>query len=160
MVHVWSEFAFSGTHGRVPAMVGILMAHVGREFAGSRAFLPHVYRRGVPGTLLPPVYETPANSASTCTDAHRQRTHEARVYGPLQTRGRSVPGAWCPPAAYSSSDQFSLNSRSSSWKMEMYFSRVLLMMESATESSYAWLIRLRDSSASSQPSSSLIIPAA
>ena len=36
-----------GTHGRVPAMVGILMAHVGREFAGSRAFLPHVYRRGV-----------------------------------------------------------------------------------------------------------------
>ncbi len=28
-------------------MVGILMAHVGREFAGSRAFLPHVYRRGV-----------------------------------------------------------------------------------------------------------------
>ena len=29
-------------------MVGILIAHVGREFAGSRAFLPHVYRRGVP----------------------------------------------------------------------------------------------------------------
>ena len=24
------------------------MAHVGREFAGSRAFLPHVCRRGVP----------------------------------------------------------------------------------------------------------------
>ena len=34
-----------GTHGRVPAMVGILMAHVGREFAGSRALRPHVYRR-------------------------------------------------------------------------------------------------------------------
>ena len=45
MVHVRAEFAFSGTHGRVPAMVGILMAHVGREFAGSRAFLPHVCRR-------------------------------------------------------------------------------------------------------------------
>ena len=45
MVHVRAEFAFSGTHGRVPAMVGILMAHVGREFAGSRALRPHVYRR-------------------------------------------------------------------------------------------------------------------
>ena len=29
-------------------MVGTFMVHVGREFAGSRAFLPHVYRRDVP----------------------------------------------------------------------------------------------------------------
>ena len=29
-------------------MVWFLMAHVGREFAGSRTLRPHVYRRGVP----------------------------------------------------------------------------------------------------------------
>ena len=93
MVHVWPEFAFSGTHGRVPAMVGILMAHVGREFAGSRAFLPHVCRRGVPPVRMRGEF------------AGRPRTGGRRVprgrppvlvrpefRATVQTRGRSVPG--------------------------------------------------------------------
>ena len=67
------------------------------------------------------------------------------------TYASRTPRAGC---SYSPSDQLSLGSRSISWKMKMYFSRVLLMMDGATLSSCAWLIRLRDSSASSRPSSS------
>ena len=123
MVHVWSEFAFSGTHGRVPAMVGILMAHVGREFAGSRALRPHVYRReacpvhfcpqftGPPRTGgrrvprgRPPVLVRPEFRATVQT---RGRSVPARRFpvlvgpeftDPLQTRGRSVPTARPAPS--------------------------------------------------------------
>ena len=52
-------------------MVRTFMAHVGREFAGSRTFLPHVYRRGV-----------------------RPVHMRAEFADPLQTRGRSVPGVF------------------------------------------------------------------
>ena len=122
----------------------------GPSFVRACKLAADVYRHAAPPALERPEFTPPLQ-----TRRRRVPTPIASVLtrpeftDPLQTRGRSVPGAWCPPAAYSSSDQFSLSSRSSSWKMEMYFSRVLLMMESATESSYAWLIRLRDSSASS-----------
>ena len=112
MVHVWPEFAFSGTRQRVPAMVRILMAHVGREFAGSRAFLPHVYRRGVPpvhmrgelaglprtgGRRVPrgrlpvpvcPEFRATAQTRPRCVPAPgAARTRGARVYaGPASSR--------------------------------------------------------------------------
>ena len=105
MVHVWPEFAFSGTHGRVPAMVRTFMAHVGREFAGSRTLRPHVYRRGVTSAHMrgefaglprtggrrvpprrPPVLTWPEFRATVQTRRRRvpapgtARTREARVH--------------------------------------------------------------------------------
>ena len=117
MVHVRAEFAFSGTHGRVPAMVGILMAHVGREFAGSRAFLPHVCRReacpvhfcpqftGPPRTGgrrvprgRPPVLVRPEFRATVQTRRRRvparstARTREGRVCGPAANSRQKCTG--------------------------------------------------------------------
>ena len=119
-------------------MVGILMAHVSREFAGSRAFLPHVYRACLP-VLVRPEFRATVQTRGRSVPGRAPPVLVWPEFTPaMQTRGRIVPGTWCPLCGpYSSSDQFSLSSRSSSWKIGMYFSRVLLMMESATESSYA-----------------------
>ena len=74
-------------------MVGILMAHVGREFAGSRAFLPHVCRRGVP-----PVHMRGEFAGRPRTGARRVPRGRPPVLvwpefrATVQTRGRSVPG--------------------------------------------------------------------
>ena len=108
----------AGTHGRVPVMVRILMAHVGREFAGSRAFRPHVYRRGVPpvhmrgefagrprtgGRRVPPRrLPAPVCPEFRATVQTRRRCVPAPIASvlvrpeftdPLQTRGRIVPHA-------------------------------------------------------------------
>ena len=73
-------------------MVGILMAHVGREFAGSRAFLPHVYRRGVP-----PVHMRGEFAGRPRTGGRRVPRGRPPVLvcsefrAGVQTRGRRVP---------------------------------------------------------------------
>ena len=119
MAHVRAEFAFSGTHGRVPAMVGILMAHVGREFAGSRTFRPHVCRRGVPPVRMrgefagrprtgarrvprgrPPVLVRPEFRAGVqtrrrCVPARSTaRTREARVHAGHANSRQECTGAY------------------------------------------------------------------
>ena len=97
-----------------------------------------VYRHAAPPALVRAEFTPPLQTRGRSVLARIASVLMGPEFTPaMQTRGRIVPGAWCPPAAYSSSDQFSLSSRSSSWKIGMYFSRVLLMMESATESSYA-----------------------
>ena len=76
-----------GTHGRVPAMVGILMAHVGREFAGSRALRPHVYRGGAPPVLVRPEFRAGVQTRPRSVPAPgTARTREARAYaGPANS---------------------------------------------------------------------------
>ena len=104
-------------------MVRTFMAHVGREFAGSRALRPHVYRRGVTSAHMraefagrprtgarrvprgrPPVLVRPEFRAGVQT---RPRSVPARRFpvlvgpeftDPLQTRGRSVPTARPAPS--------------------------------------------------------------
>ena len=92
MVHVWPEFAFSGTHGRVPAMVGILMAHVGREFAGSCSFLPHVCRREACPVHFCPQFTGPPRTGGRCVPPRRPPVLTWPEFrAGVQTRGRSVP---------------------------------------------------------------------
>ena len=96
MVHVWPEFAFSGTRRRVPAMVRILMARVGREFAGSRAFLSHVYRRGTPSAHMRAEFAGRPRTGGRCVPPRRLPVPVCPEFrAGVQTRGRCVqaPGA-------------------------------------------------------------------
>ena len=111
----------------------------GPSFVQPCKLAAEVYRHAAPPVLVRAEFADPLQTRGRSVLARIASVLMGPEFTPaMQTRGRIVPGAWCPLCGpYSSSDQFSLSSRSSSWKIEMYFSRVLLMMESATESSYA-----------------------
>ena len=112
----------AGTHGRVPAMVGILMAHVGREFAGSCSFLPHVCRReacpvhfcpqftgpprtggrrvprGRPPVLVRPEFRAGVQTRRRCVPARRFPVLVGPEFtDPLQTRRGCVSASQPPP---------------------------------------------------------------
>ena len=73
-------------------MVGILMAHVGREFAGSRAFLPHVYRRGVTSAHMRAEFAgRPRTGARRVPRGRLPVLVRPEFRATVQTRGRSVP---------------------------------------------------------------------
>ena len=92
MAHVRAELAFSGTHGRVPAMVRTFMAHVGREFAGSRAFLPHVCRREACPVHFCPQFTGPRElGAGVCRGGAPPVLIWPEFRAGVQTRPRSVP---------------------------------------------------------------------
>ena len=81
-----------GTHGRVPAMVGILMAHVGREFAGSRALRPHVYRReACPVHFCPQFTRPPRTGGRRVPRGRPPVLVRPEFRAGVQTRGRCVP---------------------------------------------------------------------
>ena len=94
-------------------MVGILMAHIGREFAGSRAFLPHVCRREACPVHFCPQFTGPPRTGGRCVPPRRPPVLTWPEFrAGVQTRGRSVParstartreGRVCGPPANSRS---------------------------------------------------------
>ena len=104
-------------------MVGILMAHVGREFAGSRTLRPHVYRREAcpvhfchqftgflqtegrsvtprcPPVLVRPEFRADVQTRRRSVPAHSiARTRGARVYAGPESSERVRTQASAAPA--------------------------------------------------------------